>query len=94
MKRFRFYFDNEINSTHIEKHNVSEEEIEEFFSDIIIWTRNRQDDSLESIGKLNSGRYLTVIYRMMSKYDYFIITAFNIEEYYLQEFIEKELNKL
>ena len=94
MKRFRYYFDREINTTHVQKHAVSEEEIEEFFSEITIWTHKRKDDSLESIGKLKSGRHLTAIYRKLSKYDYFIITAFDIEENYIKEFIEKELSKL
>ncbi len=93
MKRFRYYHDRDINSTHIEKHSVTEEEIEEFFSDIIIWTQKRNDDSMESIGKLKSGRYLTVIYRKFSKYDYFIITAFDIEENYIIDYIEEELSK-
>ncbi len=48
---------------------------------------------MESIGKLKSGRYLTVIYRKFSKYDYFIITAFDIEENYIIDYIEEELSK-
>jgi len=94
LKRFRLYFDTEINMTHIEKHGVSEQEIAEFFNDIIIWTRERKDDSYESMGKLINGRYLTVIYRKFSKYDYFIITAYDIRENYKKDFIERELRKL
>lgn len=41
MKRFRYYFDREINTTHVQKHDVSEEEIEGFFSETTIWTHKR-----------------------------------------------------
>ena len=80
--------------THLEKHGVSEQEIAEFFNDVVIFTRMRKDNSFESMGKLSSGRYLTVVYRKFSKYDYFIITAFDISENYKKDFIEKELRKI
>ncbi|MBN2444838.1 MAG: hypothetical protein JXJ04_26020 [Spirochaetales bacterium] len=59
-----------------------------------IWTRERKDNSYESIGKLINGRYLSAIYRKFSKYDYFIITAYDIRENYKKDFIERELRKL
>jgi len=75
MIRFRLFFDNEIGMTHIEKHNIEIHELDEFFTSIPIWSDYRKDDSIESIGKLKSNRYLRVIYRKISKYDYYIITA-------------------
>ena len=79
---------------HVEKHGISEQEIAEFFHDIIIRTRKRKDESYESIGKVTNGGFMTVIYRKFSKYDYFIITAFNIRENYKKDFIERELRKI
>jgi hypothetical protein len=94
MKRFRYYYDIETNRIHIEKHNITPEEIEIFFNEIPIWVRERKDKSLDSIGKLPTGRYIRVIYRKLSDFDYFIITAFDIEYSYEKEFIDKELEKL
>ncbi len=91
MFRFRFYFDTDINMTHVEKHSISEEEIFEFFNEITIWTYERGDGSNKAIGKLHSKRYITVVYRKLSKYDYFIITAYDISENYIKEFIDNNL---
>jgi len=94
MKRFRYYFDADLNAIHISKHNITPEEIEIFFTEIPIWARERKDNSFDAIGKLPSGRYIRVIFRKYSEYDYFIITAFDIEYTHEIDFINRELDAL
>ena len=94
---FEYYFDYDIQSTHLEKHSVSEAEIFEFFTDIQYIERPRSDNSFEAIGKLESGRYLRVAYRKKAKDLYFIITAYDIEDKelisFFEDFLDHESNK-
>lgn len=75
---FEYYFDSKIGMTHIEKHGVSQEEIEVFFEDHDYIKRKRPDGSLTAMTKLESGRYLKVVYRQKAEF-YFIITAYDLE---------------
>jgi len=78
---FRFYYDPIIDKLHIQKHNVSIEEIEEFFSEKTKrFKRQRKDKSIVAIGKLATGRFLEVIFRRMSKNLLFIIKAYDITD--------------
>ena len=84
------YFDEDINQTHLEKHAVTEIEIFEFFTEIKYFERRRHDGSFVGIGKLISGRFLQVIYRKKSSSLYFIITAYDIEDKNIINFIEEQ----
>lgn len=77
--RFEYYYDHAIGMTHIEKHGVSQAEIEEFFDECDYIERQRGDGSMIAMGKLNSGRYIEVAYRQ-NKNAHFIITAYDIED--------------
>lgn len=89
--KFTYFFDHNIEMTHIEKHDISYEEINEFFTNIKYFMDKRKDESLVAIGKLISGRYLEVVYRKISEDHLFIITAYDLEELYLIEYIELNL---
>ena len=80
-----------LNSTHIEQHDVSENELTEFFEDTIIFEKHRKDGSIIAIGKLSNNRYLRVIYRKQTIYDYFIINAYDIKEDYIKDFIDRSI---
>lgn len=86
---FEYYFDEDISSTHVEKHAVTELELFEFFSDAFYLERQRPDASWVAIGKLSSGRYLQVVFRKKSSEIRFIITAFDIEDRDLINMLEQ-----
>jgi len=88
---FKFYFDHAIGMTHAEKHGVHIEELQEFFDDIKIKTYKRRDESLVSIGKLASGRYLKVAYRKLAPKYMNVITAYDIEDKELIDYLERWL---
>jgi uncharacterized DUF497 family protein len=77
---FTFYFDKNIGKKHIYKHNITVEEINEFFTESNYLRRKRKDGSFVAIGKLKNGRNLEVVYRELEKHHFFIITAYDIEE--------------
>lgn len=77
--RFEYYYDHEIGMTHVQKHGVSQAEIEEFFEECDYLERRRGDGSTIAIGKLSSCRYIEVAYRQRRQ-SYFIITAYDIED--------------
>ena len=88
--RFRYYYDPEIGSTHIAKHGVSTDEIAEFFTEIGYFPYRRDDGSYEAYGKLHSGRCIEVAYRLLAKDILFIITAFDIENPIIREYVESQ----
>ena len=55
-------------------------EIDEFFSDSLILEYQRQDGSFIAVGKLKSGRFLEVTYRKKSNDLIFIITAYDLQD--------------
>ncbi|HMX57478.1 MAG TPA: hypothetical protein PKE49_13210 [Leptospiraceae bacterium] len=77
---FEFYVDPDIGITHLEKHNVTPGEIQEFFAESRFLEHERYDASFEAIGRLTSGRYLHVAYRKKSRDLYFIITAYDLTD--------------
>ena len=92
--KFKFFFDKDIENTHIFKHNISVEEINEFFTKVYTIKKKRKDGSYSAIGKLKSGRYLEIAYRKISSDCYFIITAYDIENNELIEILEDYLERL
>ena len=91
---FDFYFDVTMDMTHIEKHDVSVEEINEFFSEVEVHDRSRRDGSYVSIGKLANGRYLEVIFRKIRHDFFFIITAYDLEDMVKIDYIEAKIEGL
>jgi len=77
---FKIYFDDSIGMTHIEKHGVGPGEIDEFFTEIRYFEQSRKDNSFTAIGKLESGRFLQVVYRKIDPETLFIITAFDLQD--------------
>ncbi len=76
------------------KHGVSIQEVEEFVLRTEKLINERQDESIEAIGKLNSGRYLLVAYRKIKRKDYleyFIITAYDLYDETLKNLINKKI---
>ncbi|HEO64802.1 MAG TPA: hypothetical protein ENI73_02930 [Spirochaetes bacterium] len=88
---FDFYQDGDSGKRHIAKHNVTLEEINEFFNDSVFFEKQRQDKSFIAYSRLKSGRCLKVIYRKLSKANYFIITAFDLEDLYMIQLLDKEI---
>jgi len=76
---------------HAEKHGVHIEELREFFEDIKLKTYERHDGSLVSIGKLAKGRHLKVAYRKLAPKYMYIITAHDIEDKELVDYLEQWL---
>lgn len=93
MKRFIFYIDPETGRRHIEKHDVSIDEVDEFFNDRKYSSCRRKDCSYIARSKLKNGRYLEIPYRQLKDNLYFIITAYDIEDkemiHALDDFIEE-----
>lgn len=77
---FEFFFDPDIGMTHARRHNVSAEELQEFFTEIDYLTSERKDKSCVSIGKLANGRYILVVYRVKTPNLYYVITAYDIKD--------------
>jgi uncharacterized DUF497 family protein len=77
---YEIYFDTYIGMSHIDKHGVSEEEIDEFFNESLIFEQKRDDGSFIAVGKIKSERYLQIIFRKKTKNVYFIITAYDLED--------------
>ncbi|MBE7412223.1 MAG: hypothetical protein L6Q54_15400 [Leptospiraceae bacterium] len=88
-KDFTIYYDPRIEETHISEHNVSIEEITDFFENkkFVFW--KRRDKSYVAFGKTSIERYLKIVYRKMSVYEYFIITAYDIIDQEEIEIIEE-----
>ena len=77
---FDFFIDPDFNAPHIYKHEVSEAEIYEFFTEIRYIEYERKDQSRVAYGQLSSGRYLQVVYRADTNDRFFIITAFDLQD--------------
>jgi uncharacterized DUF497 family protein len=89
--KYTYYFDNTIQMRHIDKHNISYNEINEFFTEISYLYKKRKDKSYVAIGKLKNNRYIEIIYRIVSANHLYIITAYDIESNDKIEFIESHL---
>ncbi len=87
---FEFFIHPETNDRHIYDHDVSEEEIEEAFS-VSHFTQRRKDGSYMAYSRLKSGRYLKIIFRKLSNELYYIITAYDLEDQHMIDFIDQEL---
>lgn len=90
MKILKYYteYENDKEVLHIKKHNVSIEEMEEFFNHCVYFERKRKDKSFTAYGRLKSGRYLKVIFRKESQNIFFIITAYDLEDRQMINFLE------
>jgi len=75
---------------HFEKHNISIDEIDEIFTKKCCFTIKRNDKSYITYGKLKSGRYIQIIYRITSPDTYFIITAYDIENKTIIHLLDEE----
>ncbi len=87
------YFDESIGMTHIAKHGVTIEEIDEVFSRGKYLKLNRDDSSNVAYKILDSGRFLTIVYRKYSNKNYFIITAYDEDDFSMKERMEDFENK-
>lgn len=87
MRNFSFYINPETGEPHILDHQVYPEEIVEFFEDTDILERKRKDGSLVAYGILKSGRILTVVYRKTTPDHYFVITAYDLEDKEILQYI-------
>jgi hypothetical protein len=90
---FKFFIDEITGKSHAEMHDVSADEIHEFFTTGLVIDIPRKDGSHQAYGKLASGRYLLVPYRRLTKTLMYIITAYDIEDGEIIDAIEKELDK-
>lgn len=86
--KLRFYIDEETGLPHFYKHNVTDEEIIDFFHNITYFDERRPDDSWLAYGRVKPDRYLKVIFRKNSNADFFIITAYDIDDSEIIRFIE------
>lgn len=75
---------------HFEKHDISIDEIDEVFTQKRCFTLKRNDKSYIAYGKLTSGRYIQVIYRITFANTYFIITAYDIENNSIIHLLDEE----
>ena len=79
--------------THAAKHDVSEDELREFFTSIPLFRRSRKDSSFVAVGKLQStGRCLEVAYRFPAPGRIFIISAYDIVDRKLVDFLESRID--
>ena len=85
---YEYYIDPELDISHTTKHNVSHEEIVEFFTETNYIKYQRKDKSYVAISKIKNKRYLQIIYRQIKKDYLYIITAYDIDDPYLIEMIE------
>ncbi|NEP85326.1 MAG: hypothetical protein F6K39_48925 [Okeania sp. SIO3B3] len=90
---FEFYVEQETGLRHIERHDVGLEEIDEFFNNSVFFEKQREDKSFVAYGKLSNGRYLKVIYRKKAKDLYFIITAFDLEDKQVIQYLDEVLDE-
>ncbi len=88
--KFRFSVEPD-GSNHIKKHGVSVDEINEFFNENAYFEQRRKDGSYIAYSKLENGRHLKVIYRKLSNELYFIITAYDLEDQNIIDFINREI---
>jgi len=64
---------------HLAQRDVSEAEIDEFFTESRFMQYQRPDESYVAYAHLDSGRFLQVIYRKIEPERLFIITAFDLQ---------------
>jgi len=87
--KFRFYIDPETSEPHVYKHEVKEQEIIEIFTERSYFERIRQDGSFEAIARTSSRRYLRIAFRRTEE-EFFIITAYDIEDKETIAFLEDD----
>ena len=87
---FEFYCEPD-GALHIAKHNVSETEIDEAFNERPYLYQGRPDGSYLAFSRLSSGRILQVAFRKVAPKKYFIITAFDLEDPAVLEYVRREL---
>lgn len=90
---FSYYIDEITGKSHAEMHDVSTDEIHEFFTTGLVIEIPRKDGSFQAYGKLASGRYLLVPYRRVSKNRIFIMTAYDLEDGGVIDALERILDK-
>jgi len=86
--KFRFYVDPDSQEPHIYKHQVTEQEIVEIFTARSYFERLRADGSYELIARLRSARCLRVAYRKFDSNGIFVITAYDIIDREVIQFLE------
>lgn len=87
---FEFYCDSG-GKIHFEKHDVTVEEIDEAFNEHDYFYTKRKDGSFLAYAKLNSGRYLQIVFRKLSMSVYFVITAYDIKDLDIITILDKEM---
>ncbi len=90
---YEIFYDDLIGMTHIAKHNVSLEEIDEILSSRDFLLETRKDKSYVGYKQISNGRFLAVVFRKKSKRSFFIITAYDVEEEFLRKGIENYENE-
>jgi uncharacterized DUF497 family protein len=89
--RIKFYIDPGGTEPHFKKHDVSTDEIFDFFRETKYIEIQRTDKSFEGYGKLASGRFIQVAYRRETNDTIFVITAYDIEDREILHCIEEIL---
>lgn len=89
--RIKFYIEPGAHEPHINKHDVTPDEIFDFFQKTKYVEIQRNDKSFEGYGKLASGRCLQVAYRREAENIIFVITAYDIENKEILHYIEDTL---
>ena len=74
--------------THIAKHNVSLEEVDELLSSEDFLLETRKDKSYVAYKAISSGRFLAVVFRKKSLRNFFIITAYDIDDNFMKKGME------
>ncbi len=90
---YEIFYDELIGMTHIAKHNVSLEEIDEILSSNDFLLETRKDKSYVGYKRILNCRFLAVVFRKKSKRDYFIITAYDADDKFIRHGVEDYENK-
>lgn len=91
MKRLEFFVEHDQSLPHFSKHDVFNEEVYEFFRSGILVRRERKDGSSVGYGRLESGRYLEVIFREFSD-RIFVVTAYDLTDKEIISIVEGRRN--
>jgi uncharacterized DUF497 family protein len=78
-------------TVHFEKHEVSQAEVTEFFTEIRFIQRRRPDGSVVANGILGSGRILETVFRRLSSDHIFVITAYDVLDGDQRDYIIRRL---
>lgn len=88
MPVFKFY--KEDGRLHMLKHNVTPDEVKEVFKNKN-YKSKRKDKSFMALGKTNNDRYLQIVYRKLKDDTIFVITAYELENKNVIDFLERTL---